>query len=127
MKYEFTVNGQKRSVEVEPGTPLLWVLRDTLEMSGTKFGCGMSLCGACTVHVDGNAVRSCTYPVQLVRGRRFARSRGLRVTRSVARSSTPGSPKTWFSVGGANRGNACLLRPCCRRTNAPMTLRSTRR
>lgn len=55
-----TVNGQQHSVEVSPDTPLLWVLRDTLGLTGTKFGCGQALCGACTVHVDGEATRSCT-------------------------------------------------------------------
>ncbi|GEN22465.1 (2Fe-2S)-binding protein [Halomonas cupida] len=57
------VNGQTVQADVEPDTPLLWVLRDTLQLTGTKFGCGMSLCGACTVHLDGQAVRTCTLPV----------------------------------------------------------------
>src|ERR1700685_3711936 len=58
-----TVNGQKHSVEVSPDTPLLWVLRDTLGLTGTKFGCGQALCGACTVHLDGQPIRSCVTPV----------------------------------------------------------------
>lgn len=57
------VNGQERRVDVDPETPLLWVLRDNLELTGTKFGCGMALCGACTVHVDGVPTRSCSTPV----------------------------------------------------------------
>jgi isoquinoline 1-oxidoreductase alpha subunit len=57
------INGRKHELEVDPETPLLWVLRDTLELTGTKFGCGMAQCGACTVHVDGRAVRSCVTPV----------------------------------------------------------------
>ncbi|QEM80975.1 (2Fe-2S)-binding protein [Halomonas binhaiensis] len=57
------INGQAQEVDVEGDTPLLWVLRDTLQLTGTKFGCGMSLCGACTVHVDGKATRSCMLPV----------------------------------------------------------------
>ncbi|ALM52230.1 (2Fe-2S)-binding protein [Halomonas huangheensis] len=57
------VNGQVVEADVEADTPLLWVLRDTLKLTGTKFGCGMSLCGACTVHLDGQAVRTCTLPV----------------------------------------------------------------
>ena len=61
--YQFSVNGQSREVEAQPNTPLLWVLRDNLDLTGTKFGCGKALCGACTVHLDGNPVRSCSTPV----------------------------------------------------------------
>jgi len=66
---EITVNGQSRRVEVEGDTPLLWVLRDTLNLTGTKFGCGVAQCGACTVLVDGVATRSCQVPVDSVAGR----------------------------------------------------------
>ena len=59
MSVSFTLNGKSQSVDVDPQMPLLWVLRDTLNMTGTKFGCGMALCGACTVHINGEAVRSC--------------------------------------------------------------------
>lgn len=72
-----TVNGQKHSVEVSPDTPLLWVLRDTLGLTGTKFGCGQSLCGACTVHVDGEATRSCTARIATVAGRSITTIEGL--------------------------------------------------
>ena len=65
------LNGEARSVDVEPETPLLWVIRDNLGMIGTKFGCGMSLCGACTVHVDGVATRSCVTPVSAVAGKKI--------------------------------------------------------
>lgn len=61
--YSLTINNQKVNVEADPDTPLLWVLRDDLDMKGTKFGCGKALCGACTVHFNGNAVRSCSLPV----------------------------------------------------------------
>jgi len=64
------VNGRATPVDVDADTPLLWVLRDTLEMTGTKFGCGMAMCGACTVHVDGQATRSCVTPVSAVVGRK---------------------------------------------------------
>jgi isoquinoline 1-oxidoreductase alpha subunit len=64
--YELTVNGQKRSVTADPGTPLLWVLRDDLKMTGTKYGCGIAACGACTVHLGGVATRSCVVPVSLI-------------------------------------------------------------
>lgn len=61
--YQLTINGKNHEVEAVPETPLLWVLRDHLDLTGTKFGCGMAMCGACTVHVDGNAIRSCITPV----------------------------------------------------------------
>jgi len=66
-----SVNGKPFTVEAERDTPLLWVLRDHLELTGTKFGCGMALCGACTVHVDGKPMRSCSTPVSAVIGRRI--------------------------------------------------------
>jgi isoquinoline 1-oxidoreductase alpha subunit len=69
---EFTVNGEARRVEVEGDTPLLWVLRDNLNMTGTKYGCGVAQCGACTVLVDGTAMRSCQVPVESVAGRAVA-------------------------------------------------------
>ena len=72
-----TVNGRVRRVNVEPETPLLWVLRDTLGLAGTKFGCGMAICGACTVHVDGVATRACSTPVKSVAGRRITTIEGL--------------------------------------------------
>lgn len=59
MSITLTINGERRDVDAEPGTPLLWVLRDELDMTGTKFGCGVAACGACTVHIDGQPTRSC--------------------------------------------------------------------
>ena len=70
MPYTLNINGTPRSVDVDGDTPLLWVLRDVLGMTGTKFGCGMALCGACTVHVDGIAARSCTTPVSALAGKK---------------------------------------------------------
>jgi isoquinoline 1-oxidoreductase alpha subunit len=66
------VNGKSVQADVDGDTPLLWVLRDHLDMTGTKFGCGMALCGACTVHIDGEPVRSCVTPVSAVAGRKIA-------------------------------------------------------
>lgn len=76
------VNGKSRSVAVDPGTPLLWVLRDTLGLTGTKFGCGMAQCGACTVHVDGEATRSCVTDVGSVAGKKITTIEGLSPDRS---------------------------------------------
>ena len=73
----FTVNGQRREVAVDANTPLLWVLREHLKMTGTKFGCGVAACGACTVHIDGKAVRSCAMPVSLVEGKSVTTIEGL--------------------------------------------------
>jgi len=71
------VNGEERSLDVDPRTPLLWVLRDDLNLTGTKFGCGRGLCGACTVHLDGNAVRSCVTPVSSVARQKVRTIEGL--------------------------------------------------
>ncbi len=73
----FLVNGKTVEVNVEPSTPLLWVLRDSLGLTGTKFGCGMALCGACTVHLDGKAIRSCVAPVSRVEGKHVTTIEGL--------------------------------------------------
>src|SRR6184192_2790264 len=73
----FTVNQKKYELDVDPATPLLWVLREKLQLTGTKFGCGMALCGACTVHLDGNAVRSCVAPLSRVAGKQVTTIEGL--------------------------------------------------
>jgi isoquinoline 1-oxidoreductase alpha subunit len=83
------INGKTARVDAEPDTPLLWVLRDYLDLTGTKFGCGMALCGACTVHLDGKPIRSCITPVSTVSGKRITTIEGLstgqadRVSRAV--------------------------------------------
>ena len=77
MAFTISVNGRAHSVDVEGDTPLLWVLRDVLGMTGTKFGCGMALCGACTVHLDGAAIRSCVTPVRAAAGKNVTTIEGL--------------------------------------------------
>jgi isoquinoline 1-oxidoreductase subunit alpha len=72
-----TVNGQRHDVDAAPDTPLLWVLREHLKLTGTKFGCGIAACGACTVHIDGDAVRSCSMPLSLVAGKSVTTIEGL--------------------------------------------------
>lgn len=74
---EFTINGRRRSVDVAPDVPLLWVLRDSLGLTGTKYGCGVAQCGACTVHLDGEAVRSCSVPVSAAAGKKVVTIEGL--------------------------------------------------
>ena len=77
MAITIKVNGVDRTIDVDGDTPLLWVLRDVLGMTGTKFGCGMALCGACTVHLDGKAIRSCITPLSAVAGRKVTTIEGL--------------------------------------------------
>jgi len=77
MPITVTINGRKQACDVPPETPLLWVLRDVLGLTGTKYGCGAGLCGACTVHLDGVAVRSCTLPLSRVEGKRVTTIEGL--------------------------------------------------
>jgi isoquinoline 1-oxidoreductase subunit alpha len=76
-KYFLTVNGRRRGVEAEPDTPLLWILRDQLGLTGTKYGCGVALCGACTVLEDGEAVRSCAIEIAAAAGRSYTTIEGL--------------------------------------------------
>ena len=74
---DVSVNGKTQRVDADPDTPLLWVLRESLGLTGTKYGCGMALCGACTVHLDGAPVRSCVTPVSAARGKRVTTIEGL--------------------------------------------------
>ena len=73
----FKINGKMAKVEVDPSTPLLWVIRDHLQLTGTKYGCGIAQCGACTVHLDGHAVRSCVTPVSMASGKQVTTIEGL--------------------------------------------------
>ncbi len=75
--YQLSINGKNHNVEAMPETPLLWVLRDNLDLTGTKFGCGMAQCGACTVHVDGNAIRSCSIPISSIGEKKVTTIEGI--------------------------------------------------
>src|SRR6266481_6080282 len=75
--YKLSVNGQPKEVTVDPGTPLLWILREDLKITGTKYGCGIGACGACTVHLDGAGTRSCLVPVSLVGDRKIVTIEGV--------------------------------------------------
>lgn len=77
MSTSFWVNGVQQTVDVDPSKPLLWVLREQLALTGTKFGCGIAQCGACTVHIDGQAMRSCVTPISAVEGRQVTTIEGL--------------------------------------------------
>ena len=77
MTQNLSVNGKQVPVDVPPEMPLLWVLRDVIGLTGTKFGCGMALCGACTIHLDGRAVRACTTPISAVAGRSITTIEGI--------------------------------------------------
>ncbi len=92
MAIKFTVNNEPRELDVDPRMPLLWALRDHLRLTGTKFGCGMALCGACTVHVDGQPTRSCVTPVSAVEGKGVTTIEGL--------SSIPGKAvqQAWIDL-----------------------------
>ncbi|MBY0314770.1 MAG: (2Fe-2S)-binding protein [Bdellovibrionales bacterium] len=85
---ELTVNGKKVTVDVDGDMPLLWVIRDELNYTGTKYGCGMALCGACTLHVDGQPVRSCSFPVSAAEGKQITTIEGLgdKVSKAVQKA-----------------------------------------
>jgi len=93
MATTLTINGEQISVDAPPDMPLLWVLRDILGMTGTKFGCGIAQCGACTVHVDGKPVRSCVLPVAAVRDRPITTVEGIGATQAGARVQ-----KAWLDL-----------------------------
>jgi isoquinoline 1-oxidoreductase subunit alpha len=91
MPTKFTINGKTVSANAEPDTPLLWVIRDELGMTGTKFGCGAALCGACTVHLDGAPIRSCSTPLSAAAGKKVA------TIESLSRNNTHPLQKAWIA------------------------------
>ena len=106
MAIQFTLNGKPQTVDVNPNMPLLWVLRDTLGMTGTKFGCGMALCGACTVHIEGAATRSCVTPVSSVAGKKITTIEGSRPTAATL-SKKRGLRSTCHSAAIASPDKSC--------------------
>ena len=86
MNVSLTINGVSQTLDVEPDTPLLWVIRDHLQLTGTKFGCGIAQCGACTVHLDGQAIRSCVMPVSAAAGKQITTIEGVSTDQKSAQS-----------------------------------------
>ncbi len=89
----FKVNGEDKTLDIEPDMPLLWALRDELGMTGTKFGCGIAACGACTVHINGVAVRSCVTPVSAIEGQEITTIEGLATAAAGSNPGTLRSPR----------------------------------
>ena len=110
------VNGTRHSVDVEPETPLLWVLRDTIGLTGTKFACGIAHCGACTVHVDGKPTRSCSFSVNAAVGTEITTIEG-----------SHGRTSTFPSAAIANPGKSCRRWHSCGSDQIQRTMRSTQR
>jgi isoquinoline 1-oxidoreductase alpha subunit len=118
---ELNVNGKKIAVDVDPDTPLLWVLREQLGLTGTKFGCGVAACGACTVHIEGEAVRSCSYPVSLAAGKPITTIEGLSPDRSHALQKAwivEQVPQCGYCQSGMLMAAAALLKSVPRPTDA---------
>ena len=108
---KLNINGQNRSLDVEPDTPLLWALRDELQLTGTKYGCGIAACGACTVLLNGAPARACVTPVSAVVGQRITTIEGLATTKTESKTPKPCKllGKSWMScsVVTANQGKSC--------------------
>ncbi|HXI38208.1 MAG TPA: (2Fe-2S)-binding protein [Burkholderiales bacterium] len=92
----FTLNGKSTAVDVDPNTPLLWVLREQVGLTGTKYGCGVAQCGACTVHIDGAATRSCVLPVSAVEGKKVTTIEGLAASEKKAGGTLTRVQQAWL-------------------------------
>ena len=103
MAFELLVNGTRHTIDADPQTPLLWVIRDQVGLTGTKFSCGIGQCGACTLHVDGRAVRSCSVPAASAIGKPVMTIEGSRPM-AVIRSRSPGRSSTRRSAATASPG-----------------------
>lgn len=97
MSISFTVNGKRHELDVEPEMPLLWALRDEIGLTGTKFGCGVAACGACTVHVDGVAMRSCVTPVEMVDGAEITTIEGLAAAQGAGEGELSALQAAWVA------------------------------
>ena len=117
-----TVNGQSYEVDVEPDTPLLWAIRENVGLTGTKYGCGIAQCGACTVHLDGMAVRSCSFPVSEAVGKNITTIEGLAQNGKLHPCSRPGSmldvPQCGYCQSGMMMAVAALLKEKPKPTDA---------
>ena len=126
MEITLTINGKSHKVDVEPETPLLWVLRDTIGLTGTKYGCGVAQCGACTVHVDGQAMKSCQSRPRAAFGKQITTIEGLSPNSRI-RSSKPGSRSACRSAAIASRARSWRRRRCSISAGTRATPRSKRR
>jgi isoquinoline 1-oxidoreductase alpha subunit len=99
-----TINGKTTEVNVNPSTPLLWAIREQVGLTGTKYGCGIAMCGACTVHIDGKAVRSCIMPVAAAEGKQITTIEGWPAAAPCTRSRRPGSSTRYHSAAIARPG-----------------------
>ena len=106
MSSSFTLNGRPVTVDADPSTPVLWAVRDNLGLTGTKFGCGLAQCGACTVHFNGQAVRSCSLPLSAAAGANIVTIEGLADDRVGKAEPTPGSRSTWRNAATARAGRS---------------------
>ena len=127
MTYKIKVNGIDRTADVDADTPLLWVLRDVLGMTGTKFGCGMALCGACTVHLDGSPVRSCVTPIENVGASAITTIEAIGDTPAAKGFRRRGSISKSSSAAIANPVRSCPRRLSSQAIRIPQIARSTTR
>ncbi|MEO7164271.1 MAG: (2Fe-2S)-binding protein [Bdellovibrionia bacterium] len=121
MKIKFKINGNARELDVEPDMPLLWALRDVAGLNGTKFGCGKALCGACTVHLNGQAIRSCVFPISAAAGNSITTIEGLSPDGSHPLQKAwieLGVPQCGYCQGGQIMSAAALLKTTPKPTDA---------
>ena len=123
MATSFILNGKSVTLDADANMPLLWAIREVAGLPGTKFGCGMALCGACTVHLDGKAIRSCVMPLSAVAGRQVTTIEGFRAS-PPRRYRPPGSRFRSRSAATANPGRSCPRRLCLKKIQCPPMRRS---